>query len=301
MPLPNTRTGRDPQRRVRYSVITSTGVETTIRIVGSALSIASATVSTTARFSSSRSSRVDRAGVGPGREHGNVGRPDLLQRRSLDDALGQQRRRMLEVECLSPGPVAGAVVEGEPRREAEPEQRSGAGHTDLAAAEDGYGRHRSRPYPEALRHHPTPPARVGCQPRAARVPRARATKALALPPLSIDSLRDWNLVPRPRAGPGRCAEDVRCRRVGAMERAIPLRLEDRAILDLEGPTIAGHTCKVVVVEKGEPDADALRAEIASRIAGVPQLTWRLGESRARSSLDRRSRVRPEEPRDRAGG
>ena len=63
-----------------------------------------------------------------------------------------------------------------------------------------------------------------------------------------------------------------------MEHAIPLRPEDRAILDLEGPKIAGHTCKVVVVEKGEPDADALRAEIASRIAGVPQLTWRLGGS-----------------------
>jgi diacylglycerol O-acyltransferase len=71
---------------------------------------------------------------------------------------------------------------------------------------------------------------------------------------------------------------VRCRSVGAMERAIPLRPEDRAILDLEGPTIAGHTCKVIVVADGDPDVDALRAEIASRIVAVPQLTWRLSGS-----------------------
>jgi hypothetical protein len=63
-----------------------------------------------------------------------------------------------------------------------------------------------------------------------------------------------------------------------MERAVPLGPEDRAILDLEGPTIAGHTCKVMVVEQGEADLDALRAEIGSRLGGVPQLTWRLGGS-----------------------
>jgi hypothetical protein len=66
--------------------------------------------------------------------------------------------------------------------------------------------------------------------------------------------------------------------VGTMERAFPLRSEDRAILDLEGPTIAGHTCKVVVVADAVPDVDALRAEIASRIGAAPQLTWRLGGS-----------------------
>jgi diacylglycerol O-acyltransferase / wax synthase len=70
----------------------------------------------------------------------------------------------------------------------------------------------------------------------------------------------------------------RGRSFDAMERAVPLGPEDRAILDLEGPTIAGHTCKVVVVEAGEADVDALRAEIKSRLGGVPQLTWRLGGS-----------------------
>ena len=31
--------------------------------------------------------------------------------------------------------------------------------------------------------------------------------------------------------------------------AIPLSPEDRAILDLESPRIAGHTCKVIVLER----------------------------------------------------
>ena len=44
----------------------------------------------------------------------------------------------------------------------------------------------------------------------------------------------------------------RGRSFDAMERAVPLGPEDRAILDLEGPTIAGHTCKVVVVEAARP-------------------------------------------------
>jgi diacylglycerol O-acyltransferase / wax synthase len=63
-----------------------------------------------------------------------------------------------------------------------------------------------------------------------------------------------------------------------MERAVPLGPEDRAILNLEGPTIAGHTCKVMIVEAEQANVDALRAEIDSRMAGVPQLTWRLDGS-----------------------
>jgi len=55
---------------------------------------------------------------------------------------------------------------------------------------------------------------------------------------------------------------------------IPLAAEDRAILALEGQTIAGHTCKVVRVT-GEPDVDALRASIARRIDSTPLLTRRL--------------------------
>lgn len=58
--------------------------------------------------------------------------------------------------------------------------------------------------------------------------------------------------------------------------AIPLADEDRAILALESATVAGHTCKVVLVGDGAPGAEALRASVAERIAAAPALTRRLG-------------------------
>src|SRR5262245_26621554 len=58
--------------------------------------------------------------------------------------------------------------------------------------------------------------------------------------------------------------------------AIPLAREDRAILELESATIAGHTCKVVVLGAGAPSLERLRAAIAERVAGAPPLTRRLG-------------------------
>jgi diacylglycerol O-acyltransferase len=57
---------------------------------------------------------------------------------------------------------------------------------------------------------------------------------------------------------------------------IPLAPEDRAILAIESATVAGHTCKVVLVGEGAPDADALRALVARRIDAAPMLTRRLG-------------------------
>lgn len=59
---------------------------------------------------------------------------------------------------------------------------------------------------------------------------------------------------------------------------IPLTEEDRAILELESETIAGHTCKVVRIGAGAPDLAALRAAVAERIAVTPMLTKRLGGS-----------------------
>jgi hypothetical protein len=56
----------------------------------------------------------------------------------------------------------------------------------------------------------------------------------------------------------------------------PLSDEDRAILALESPTIAGHTCKVIELERTAVDAAALRARIAERIHLAPALTTRLG-------------------------
>jgi hypothetical protein len=60
-----------------------------------------------------------------------------------------------------------------------------------------------------------------------------------------------------------------------MPEAIPLGPEDRTILAIEGPTVAGHTCKVISVGTGAPDVAHLRAAIAQRLPGVPQLTWKL--------------------------
>ncbi|HTZ86187.1 MAG TPA: wax ester/triacylglycerol synthase domain-containing protein [Solirubrobacteraceae bacterium] len=60
--------------------------------------------------------------------------------------------------------------------------------------------------------------------------------------------------------------------------AIPLGPEDRAILALEGATIAGHTCKVVRLASsgGSLEIERLRARIAERIALAPGLTRKLG-------------------------
>lgn len=59
--------------------------------------------------------------------------------------------------------------------------------------------------------------------------------------------------------------------------AIPLSAEDRAILDLESPTVAGHTCKVVVLES-TPGLDELRERVAAGLARAPRLTRCLGEA-----------------------
>ena len=56
-----------------------------------------------------------------------------------------------------------------------------------------------------------------------------------------------------------------------MDGPIPLGPEDRAILDLEGPTIAGHTCKVVLMGRTAPDVGALRAAIGARLDAAPPL------------------------------
>ena len=93
---------------------------------------------------------------------------------------------------------------------------------------------------------------------------------------------------------------------------IALGPEDRAILDLECRTIAGHTCKVVRLapEAGPPiDGERLRERVAERITLAPALTRKLGGS-ARApawvsdeSFDLAEHVREAEvaePLDRAG-
>lgn len=56
----------------------------------------------------------------------------------------------------------------------------------------------------------------------------------------------------------------------------PLSEQDAHILDLESPSITGHTLKLIVLEPGEPlDLDALRADVAARLAGQPRATERV--------------------------
>ena len=63
---------------------------------------------------------------------------------------------------------------------------------------------------------------------------------------------------------------------------IPLRAEDRAILDLECATVAGHTCKVVVLGDPAPNVEQLRESIGSRIGLAPVMTASLsGEGEER--------------------
>lgn len=57
--------------------------------------------------------------------------------------------------------------------------------------------------------------------------------------------------------------------------AIPLSAEDRAILSLESPTVAGHICFVTVTGPGL-DASDVRQRVQQRLGSVPSLRRRLG-------------------------
>jgi WS/DGAT/MGAT family acyltransferase len=46
--------------------------------------------------------------------------------------------------------------------------------------------------------------------------------------------------------------------------------EDLAILALESPTIAGHTCKTIVCDGPAPDLDELRSHVFDRLTGAPR-------------------------------
>ena len=59
---------------------------------------------------------------------------------------------------------------------------------------------------------------------------------------------------------------------------IALTNEDRAILALETGSVAGHTCKVVLIGPGAPSAERLAAAIERRLPAVPALRRRLAGS-----------------------
>jgi diacylglycerol O-acyltransferase / wax synthase len=91
--------------------------------------------------------------------------------------------------------------------------------------------------------------------------------------------------------------------------ATPLSDEDRAILALESPTVAGHTCKVIEVGAGGPKVEELRERIAGRIDAAPALLAKLGGDARHpmwvrdEEFDLSAHVRPavvDEPVDRDG-
>jgi hypothetical protein len=57
--------------------------------------------------------------------------------------------------------------------------------------------------------------------------------------------------------------------------ATPLTAQDQAILMLEGRTLVGHTCKVIVLEGDAPSPQALLARVAERVDAIPALRMRL--------------------------
>ncbi len=63
---------------------------------------------------------------------------------------------------------------------------------------------------------------------------------------------------------------------GRTAAARPLSREDLSILALENETVAGHTCKVILLD-GELDPGALRTSITGRLPRAPMLSMRLGE------------------------
>ena len=77
-----------------------------------------------------------------------------------------------------------------------------------------------------------------------------------------------------------------------MTQAIALTPEDQAVLALESDTIAGHTCKVIVLGEPPVSAAALRDLVAARIEDAPALTRRLADGR-------RSRLSPASCRTRS--
>lgn len=83
---------------------------------------------------------------------------------------------------------------------------------------------------------------------------------------------------------------------------IPLAPEDRAILDLECETIAGHTCKVIRLGGEGARIEDLRDRVAERVAGAPALATRLGGTADEPAwvpwegFDPAARIRPLEAR-----
>ncbi|MEX0621114.1 MAG: wax ester/triacylglycerol synthase domain-containing protein [Solirubrobacterales bacterium] len=62
-----------------------------------------------------------------------------------------------------------------------------------------------------------------------------------------------------------------------MEGSLPLDAQDLKILELEGSTLVGHTCKVIRLAAPGAEFEPLFDSISGRVASVPELNWKLSE------------------------
>ncbi|MBK5110991.1 MAG: DUF1298 domain-containing protein [Thermoleophilia bacterium] len=62
-----------------------------------------------------------------------------------------------------------------------------------------------------------------------------------------------------------------------MTEPVPLSPEDRMILDMEGPVVAGHACKVIRLEPPGVDFDSFFEMVERRVSSVPELWYRLSD------------------------
>lgn len=65
-----------------------------------------------------------------------------------------------------------------------------------------------------------------------------------------------------------------------MDEPIPLDDQDIRILEVEGPTIVGHTCKVIRLSSPGIGFDELFELVTGRIGSIPELRWKLGSDPA---------------------
>ncbi len=62
-----------------------------------------------------------------------------------------------------------------------------------------------------------------------------------------------------------------------MTEPIPLQEQDIRILEVEGPTLVGHTCKVIRLGSPGVEFGRLFESFGEKIPAVPELRWKLGE------------------------
>lgn len=61
-----------------------------------------------------------------------------------------------------------------------------------------------------------------------------------------------------------------------MAEPVPLEEQDLRILELESPTLVGHTCKVIRLQPPGVAFDQFFEMVAARVPSVPELEWKLG-------------------------